>query len=779
MRAQSTFLTLVGVLAAWLWLPAAPALLGGSASDYNVVWNSPSESPSGSMPLGNGDIAVNAWVEPHGDLVFYIAKTDAWDDNGRLLKVGKIRLGFDPPLVTHGGTFRQTLDLPTATMNVALTNNERETQLSLWVDAHDPAIHVTIVSKVDVRATASIELWRTQPYTLPSIEVSDLNAMVVPGRSGLGQHAPTVVEPDRILKNLAGRIGWCHHNRKSVGPTTTARIQGLDGFPREDPLLHRTFGAVVLADRGRRLDDERLESPPAKSHRFSVYVLTEHPATPSEWLARLEAIIAKAEDRDFAERRRAHEAWWRAFWDRSWIHVTPALAGRSGNPARSKTGLADETFLVSRAYALQRFINAGAGRGRYPIKFNGSLFTVPAAGEPGDADYRRWGPGYWWQNTRLPYFGMCAAGDYDLMRPLMRMYGKDLLPLFTYRTQRYFGHGGAFIPECIYFWGDVFSETYGWTPFEERKDKLQESRWHKWEWVSGLELAWLMLDYYEHTQDETFLREQLLPLSHKVLTFFDQHYRSGPDGKLVMHPAQALETWHDCTNPMPEVAGLHAVTGRLLALPERLTSRRQRAFWRSLQGKLPELPTRQLKGVRMLAPAARFAVKSNIENPELYAVFPFRLVSFDKPNAELGIQALRHRWDKGNGGWRQDDVFMAYLGLADEAREYVAGRARAKDPGSRFPAFWGPNFDWTPDQDHGAVLMRAFQAMLMQTEGRKIFLLPAWPKEWDAEFRLHAPYRTIVEGTLRGGRLIELRTTPSSRRDDVVIVGDQWRKTAN
>ena len=94
----------------------------------------------------------------------------------------------------------------------------------------------------------------------------------------------------------------------------------------------------------------------------------------------------------------------------------------------------------------------------------------------------------------------------------------------------------------------------------EREDKLQASGWHKWEWVSGLELVWLMLDYYDHTQDEDFLKNHVLPTAHEILTFFDQHYSTGADGKLVMHPSQALETWWDCTNPMPELAGLHAVT---------------------------------------------------------------------------------------------------------------------------------------------------------------------------------------------------------------------------
>ena len=59
---------------------------------YNVVWNSPSENAHDSMPLGNGDVGINAWVEPSGDLVFYVSKTDAWDENARLCKIGRCGL---------------------------------------------------------------------------------------------------------------------------------------------------------------------------------------------------------------------------------------------------------------------------------------------------------------------------------------------------------------------------------------------------------------------------------------------------------------------------------------------------------------------------------------------------------------------------------------------------------------------------------------------------------------------------------------------------------------
>jgi hypothetical protein len=104
-------------------------------------------------------------------------------------------------------------------------------------------------------------------------------------------------------------------------------------------------------------------------------------------------------------------------------------------------------------------------------------------------------------------------------------------------------------------------------------------------------------------------------------------------------------------------------------------------------------------------------------------------------------------------------------------------RLRAKLPpiprrevNGRFPAFWGPNYDWTPDQDHGGVLMKAFQSMLLQTDGQQIFLMRAWPKEWDVEFKLHAPRQTIVEGLYRDGRMRSLRVSPESRRADLRIV---------
>jgi hypothetical protein len=918
----------------WEFLLFVPSEAGASGpatsvNAYNVVWDSPSVDHHGSMPLGNGDIALNAWVTSQGDVQFFISKTDAWDDNARLVKIGAVRVHLEPNPFANNPPFRQTLSLRDATLKVEAGDGPRRTSVQVWVDANLPVIHVTAESASPLEATAVAEIWRTRKYELTELQTSDvlLNRSLPDKRQ-----APTIIEPDTILTGRNDRIGWYHHNIKSIGPQLLAEVQGLTGFKQTDPLLDRTFGAVVTAPRGRKLDDLHLQSPRGTSHQFSVYVLTRHPARPDQWLAEMEQVIRRVESQDSAAQRKAHEQWWARFWDRSWIRaganskaegastdsIVPSNAhpvrigldqsggnrfageigrvsvfarpltdaqiqelakqdrtalvqpadvlwtgraagpiadsaswdfargftveawlkpeklppggarivdkitpgGRDGflfdtypgnslrvicaehqldareavpagrwthvaavaDPAAggcrlyvngklvaddSGTAVRDTAAYISQMYHLQRFITGCAGRGAYPIKFNGSLFTAPA-GAQDDPDYRRWGPGYWWQNTRLPYFGMCASGDFDLMQPLWKMYAGGVLELSKYRTKLYCGHDGAFLPECIYFWGAIFSETYGWTPFEKRTDKLQESRYHKWEWVGGLELCWMMLDYYEHTLDERFLRQTALPFAHEILTFFDQHYQTNAQGKLVMHPAQAVETWWDCTNPMPELAGCIAVTERLLALPTEAAPAAERDLWQRLHGKLPPLPLRDVEGGKALAPAEKYDTKRNIENPELYAVFPFRLVALDRPNPQWGVAALEHRWDKGHRGWRQDDVFMAYLGLTDAARKGLIERVTHHDPRERFPAFWGPNYDWTPDQCHGGVLMKTFQSMLLQTDGKEILLLPAWPKGWDVDFKLHAPYQTVVEGAYRDGKLRSLKVTPQARRADVV-----------
>jgi hypothetical protein len=118
--------------------------------------------------------------------------------------------------------------------------------------------------------------------------------------------------------------------------------------------------------------------------------------------------------------------------------------------------------------------------------------------------------------------------------------------------------------------------------------------------------------------------------------------------------------------------------------------------------------------------------------------------------------------------WKQYSIMAACLGLSNEAAEETI--KKLQDSGRRFPAFWGPGFDWVPDHNWGGSGMIGLQEMLLQADGEKIMLFPAWPGNWDVHFKLHAPRNTIVEARMKNGTAEILNVTPESRIADVIIM---------
>jgi hypothetical protein len=714
---------------------------------YNVVWDNPSKDSSGSMPIGNGDIGLNLWVEENGDILFYISKTDSWSDNCRLLKLGRVRLKLSPNPFGKGGRFCQTLKLRQGEIEIIADSLEKQVTLRVWVDAHRPVIHVEAKGKKSFDFQCNLEVWRNQTRRLKGDEANSARAL-----TGNDDY-PIIVYPDVVLPAQNNRIVWYHRNEKSCYPVTL-KNQHLDRLlaKHRDPLLNRTFGGCMKGDGLKAIDKQILKSAkPGKRFVVSIYPLTAQTKTIDTWLSLLEKQVAAIDAIDLRTARAAHRQWWERFWKRSWIYV----------------GGSKDAEIVTLGYNLQRWINACGGRGAYPIKFNGSIFTVDAkvGKEHLDGDYRRWGGMFWWQNTRLPYWSMLAAGDFDLMQPLFTMYIKAL-GLCRDKTRIYYNHKGAFFPETMHFWGTNGNCDFGWG----HKGPETVNQYIRREWQGGIELTAMMLDYYAITQDRKFLRDMLLPLAHETITFFDRHWPRDEQGKIRFEPSQSLETWWQCVNPLPEVAGLRFVLSALLELPDELINTSQRKSWKKTLTDLPAVPIKEDKGKQLLLPAEKFNEKRNQENPELYAIFPYRLFGIGKPNMEIGIETYQQRVHKGTGGWYQTPVQAAYLGLTEDASKFVTQNFSTKHKGSRFPAFWGPNYDWIPDQDHGCVTMTALQRMLMQTDGRKIYLLPAWPDNWDVDFKLHAPFKTIVQGTVRKGRIEKLHVTPENRRKDIIIL---------
>ena len=714
---------------------------------YNVVWATPSTNHNGSMPIGNGDIGMNVWVEQNGDLLLYLSKTDAWSENCRLLKLGKVRVSLSPNPFSEGTPFNQTLRLRQGEITIAAGEGEEAVALRIWVDSNKPVIRLEAESSSPFDMQAKLEIWRT--------DERKINAKGQEANSAYGLHKgpkPIIVYPDTVLTDQKERIVWYHRNEKSIWQDNL-KLQGMESFIAQshDPLLNRTFGGQIAGTGLVNINSTTLKSnKPQTRFVLSIHPLCQQTETVEDWLKELDQSVAKNGSSHLKRDYKKHREWWDAFWDRSWIRA-------SGSP---------DAETVTRGYTLQRWISACAGRGKYPIKFNGTLFTVDGGGF--DADYRRWGGPYWWQNTRLPYWPMLASGDFEMMLPMFQMY-KEMMPLAEHRTKIWFGHGGSNIAETHYFWGMYVDNNYGWDR-EGKHVSDVASRYIRLEYTASLELMAMMLDYYAYTGDAHFLEETLLPLSDSLLEFWDKHYKNDENGQMRIYPAQALETIRDAENPTCDVAGLKWVLGNLLDIPENKVGAKRLKFWKQMLDKVPPIPMAEKDGNKRMV-GAKIIHGGNMrkENSELYPVFPFRIYGVGKPDLEIGRRTFKHRTKKGNSGWYQDDTQAAFLGLTEKATEFITGRAKNKHDASRFPAFWGPNYDWVPDQDHGGNLLMGLQTMILQADDGKIRLLPAWPKNWDLDFKLHAPQGTTVEGRVNNGKLVDMKVTPESRRQDIVL----------
>ena len=713
----------------------------------DIIWHTPSTDEHGSMPLGNGEVGVNLWTEGGRDLCFYVARTDAWDGDGRLCKLGRVRLRLPENSFAAGAPFVQRLDLATATVRIRTDG----LGIVAWVDANAPVVRIAIESREAIPLDVTTELWRTDRII---DDVDELFAFV-------RQESPSETAhetPDDVLDAGGDALAWCHHNRHSTWSANLG-VQFLGEWARdhaaEDPLLGRAFGCLVAGNGLHRAGPLALTGPARRHWQVSVTTACARVGEPAELLPVLRQSHAPAE-----AARPAHEAWWSAFWQRSWIHVSGDAAAEA----------------VTRGYALQRYLFACAGRGGFPIKFNGSLFTVTGRdkGKVFTPDWRRWGGAYWFQNTRLAYWPMLMAGDQEMVRPLFRMY-LDALPLAEARTRAHHDLPGACMPETTTFWGAWGASDYGYPavraevhagraarndyhPFSGPDDRHAVCGYLRRYFQGTIELLALGLDCHAISPDAAWVEGTLLPLARSYLTFFAAYWpQRDAYGRMVLSPAMSLETWQDADNPLPEIAGLGWVLERLLQLPG--VGEADRATWTELRAALPPLPSRWHGwiGERYLIPAERYNANLNCENPELNAVFPYRIYGVGKPDLPVGRSTWKRRLNPmGAQGWCQDPIQAAMLGLGQEAKGLVVQGATTSDPGSRFPAFWGPNFDWTPDQDHGGVLMIALQRMVLQAEPGRIDLLPAWPKGWDVDFRLHAPGGRVVEGCFAGGNWQQL-----------------------
>jgi hypothetical protein len=682
-----------------------------AVSDY--AWQTPSYKSTEAMPVGGGDIGLNVWMDSLTDEVLcYVAQSGWFDENNTLLKAGLLRIQVGNKC---GAFVEQRLCLEDGYQQIRW----KHATLTIWVDVWKPVVHI----EADKPIRVAYECWRT--------EVSPVN-------KAIGQQSSwkwivpkgTVTRADQRVDEADGGVLFWHQNLDSTVWDYTVRQQQLEAYASQlyNPLKGRIMGG-------------HLKRQSQKHYTLTLCnLLCKAPTAPErlgEWkrqLTQTETGISTGQDRKLSRQ------WWNGFWQRSYIEADASCS--------------DTVKTMIRNYNLFRYLlgcNAHPSEQgeRWPTKFNGGLFTfnpldadttlLKAEREtPGlvTPDYRKWGGGtHTAQNQRLVYWPMLRTGDWDALQGQLDFYLR-LLPTAELRSRHYWNLKGACFTEQL--------ENFGLpNPAEYGKHKnggdpgIEDNRWLEYEWDTALEFAQMML-LSRHPRAVEFALA--------CLRFFD-HYYTRPGEPFCIYPGSGCETYKIARNPASTLAALQRVSATLAEMES--LSNEDRIYVVSFGQRLPDLPLyKQLNpetgdSVTCYAPAEAWERIQNVETPQLYPVWPWRMADRETGRNTYLCDSVAIR-NRSHIGWKQDNIWAAELGLTDEAFRLTAEKLLAHP--YRFPAFWGPGFDWMPDLNWGGSAMIGLQEMLLQEapDGSHI-LLPAWPKDQRVRFRLYDSKMRPVE----------------------------------
>jgi hypothetical protein len=743
---------------------------------YDLEWKSQSKNSGESMPCGGGDIGLNVWVE-NGELYFYISRSGTFDENNTFLKLGRVGVKLTPN--PFGGTgFSQALHLEDGSVVIHGNSGDTNARIKLWVDVFRPVIHVEINSDKPIKTEADYESWRYRDRGSNGLENNENSRKW--SKNGV---VKTLKDNINFRENS---VQFYHQNQDSTVFDATIHEQGLDAVKGEmfNPLKHLIFGGMIKGEglkpagtcdgkyESTDFKSWKLQSVKATQHQdIEIYLNTSYTASVSAWQNKLDS----AEREAIAHQKTALSAtlnWWKQFWQRSFIAIDA-----------DKPDTASKQWQVGRNYQLFRYMLGCNAYGSYPTKFNGGLFTYDPENVNNTfnftPDFRNWGGGLMTaQNQRLVYWPMLKSGDYDMMKSEFDFYMHSLHNA-ELRSKVYWGHNGACFTEQIENFGLPNMGEYGLKRPAYFDKGVEYNAWLEYTWDTVLEFCQMMMENERYNGSDI---HQYIPFIESCLTFFNEHYQYlarqrgvkafDGEGHLVLFPGSGAETYKMAYNSTSTIAALQTVLTTLLQLPHDYLTDSARKNWETMLKRIPPINFREFDGHKTISPALSWERINNIETTQLYPVFPWGIYGVRKPHLDVAINtwkydtlALKFR---SGVGWKQDNIFAARLGLTDDAAKLTL--FKLKDSGRRFPAFWGPGFDWTPDHNWGGSGMIGLQEMLLQTNGRQIYIFPAWPKDWNVHFRLHAPYNTTVEATLRDGKVTSLSVLPKEREKDVVIM---------
>lgn len=507
-------------------------------------------------------------------------------------------------------------------------------------------------------------------------------------------------------------IVWAHGDRAAVAETFTDESNGRStGQLAALTAQARDVRAEVVDELG-----VRLTFRPGADGRFRIVL-----GVPS-WAGGDVAHAAAAATRLPSHPQQEHLAEWHRYWE----GAAPMRLDSPDGSARYFEALR----------AMQLYVAKASSGGAVPASHGGvtSLWS----------SYRddiHWSSDAWWHfNLRQPVWANLGADTADQNTPYFDLYLDRIEEMKAWTQTHWPEAEGICVPEFLVHDGTA-----------EACVSAMEPSWLNRILSTGAELVENVRLQSDYTGDRELLR-RAYPLLEGVAEFYLSVLEEGEDGRLHLHHVNALETQWDTTDPTPDVAGMRTIFPFLADVARENGDVRLAEQIEAAIPRLPELPTTVRDGKEVIAWSATDEEDHNTQNPDLEAIWPWRVVGAED---QIAHDTFTTRVFDQTREWASDAQQAAWLHRADDMVDLLAqgtsdfqvfDNGFAAHSKNHDPLRGGGFYDtWN------AVVASTVQDALVQDDHGTVRIAPSVPENWSVTGAVQIPGGHRVDVEVRDG----------------------------